>query len=213
MVFQPRLGSGRGKIYWVNSHEKDEGYISTTILRANLDGSNVETLVTGVNIWDLVLDEVGEKMYWMYWADYWSPDGTIQRANLDGSNVETLVTGLFSPSIALDIPQPVPTLVSTHNTVPETPTISRLDPNYPNPFNSTTQISYHLATPGPVRLTIYNTLGQSVHTLANQFQPAGSYQVRWDARDQRGTDLAAGIYLVRLHHPSGVQTRRLLLVK
>ena len=69
------------------------------------------------------------------------------------------------------------------------------------------------ATPGPVRLTIYNILGQPVRTLVNQFQPAGFYQVRWDARDQRGTALAAGVYLVRLHYPGGEQTRRLLLLK
>ena len=93
------------------------------------------------------------------------------------------------------------------------PITSGLDPNYPNPFNANTHIAYRLATPGPVRLTIYNTLGQPVHTLVNQFQPAGSYQVRWDARDQRGTALAAGIYLVRLHYPGGEQTRRLLLLK
>ncbi len=93
------------------------------------------------------------------------------------------------------------------------PATSSLSPNYPNPFNTSTQIAYHLATPGPVRLTIYNILGQPVRTLVNQFQPAGFYQVRWDARDQRGTALAAGVYLVRLHYPGGEQTRRLLLLK
>ena len=93
------------------------------------------------------------------------------------------------------------------------PTTSGLDPNFPNPFNASTQITYHLATPGPVRLTIYNTLGQPVRTLVDQFQAAGFYQVPWDAHDQRGTGLAAGVYLVRLHYPGGEQTRRLLLLK
>ena len=89
------------------------------------------------------------------------------------------------------------------------PATSGLDPNYPNPFNASTQIAYRLAIPGPVRLTIYNILGQPVRTLVDQFQVAGSYQVRWDAR----TGLAAGVYLVRLHYPGGEQTRRLLLLK
>ena len=93
------------------------------------------------------------------------------------------------------------------------PVTSRLSPNFPNPFNASTQIAYHLATPGPVRLRIYNTLGQPVRTLVNQFQPAGSYQVRWDARDQEGSAVSAGIYLVRLNYPGGEQTRRLLLLK
>ena len=93
------------------------------------------------------------------------------------------------------------------------PTTSGLSPNYPNPFNASTQIAYHLAASGPVQLKIYNTLGHPVRTLVDQFQAAGSYQVRWDARDQQGAALAAGVYLVRLRYPGGEQTRRLLLLK
>ena len=90
---------------------------------------------------------------------------------------------------------------------------SGLDPNYPNPFNASTQIAYRLVTPGPVRLEIYNVLGQPVHTLVDEFQVAGFHQVHWDARDQRGFAVAAGVYISRLHYPGGVQTRRLLLLK
>ena len=90
---------------------------------------------------------------------------------------------------------------------------SGLDPNYPNPFNASTQIAYRLVTPGPVRLEIYNVLGQPVHTLVDEFQVAGFHQVHWDARDQRDFAVAAGVYISRLHYPGGVQTRRLLLLK
>ena len=93
------------------------------------------------------------------------------------------------------------------------PLASGLDPNYPNPFNASTQIAYRLATPGPVRLEIYNALGQSVHTLVDEFQAAGSYRVHWDARDQRGAEIAAGVYITRLRYPGGMQTRRLLYLK
>ncbi len=96
----------------------------------------------------------------------------------------------------------------------EVPSVaSGLDPNFPNPFNASTQIAYRLATPGPVRLEIYNVLGQPVHTLVDGFQAAGFHQVHWDARDQWGVPVAAGVYLSRLHYPGGVQTRRLLLLK
>ena len=90
---------------------------------------------------------------------------------------------------------------------------SGLYPNVPNPFNASTQIAYRLVTPGPVRLEIYNVLGQPVHTLVDEFQVAGFHQVHWDARDQRGFAVAAGVYISRLHYPGGVQTRRLLLLK
>ncbi len=88
-----------------------------------------------------------------------------------------------------------------------------LAPNVPNPFNPSTVISYRLATPGAVRLEIYNLLGQPVRTLVDQVQAAGAYWVRWDARDGRGAAVAAGVYLVRLHYPGGVQTQRLLYLK
>ena len=91
--------------------------------------------------------------------------------------------------------------------------ISGLAPNVPNPFNSATQIAYHLSSPGPVQLVIYNVLGQPVRTLVDQFQAAGSYQVQWDARDQRGTSLSSGVYITRLSYPGGVQTQRLLYLK
>ena len=93
------------------------------------------------------------------------------------------------------------------------PVISGLSPNFPNPFNSATQIAYRLAAPGPVWLEVYNALGQPVRTLVDQFQAAGAYRVSWDARDQRGGVVAAGVYVTRLEYPGGVQTRRLLHLK
>ena len=90
---------------------------------------------------------------------------------------------------------------------------SALAPNVPNPFNSATQIAYHLSSPGPVQLVIYNVLGQPVRTLVDQFQTVGSYQVQWDAHDQQGVSLSSGVYITRLSYPGGVQTRRLLYLK
>ena len=56
------------------------------------------------------------------------------------------------------------------------PVASSLESNYPNPFNSSTQIPYRVSVPGPVRLVIYNVLGQPVRTLVDEIQAAGAYQ-------------------------------------
>ncbi len=87
------------KMYWT-----DAG--THKIQRANLDGSNIEDLITTGLIYPqgIALDLTGKKMYW-------TDGGTdkIQRANLDGSNVEDLIaTGLTSSptgpeGIALDV--------------------------------------------------------------------------------------------------------------
>ena len=86
--------------------------------------------------------------------------------------------------------------------------------SYPNPFNSSTRLEYGLGAAGRVRLEIYNVLGQPVRVLVDEeSQAAGMYQVEWDARDQRGAAVAAGVYLTRLVYPGGVETRRLLYLK
>ena len=90
---------------------------------------------------------------------------------------------------------------------------SGLAPNFPNPFNSATLITYHLSNPGPVQLVIYNVLGQPVRTLVDKSQAAGTYQIRWDVLDQRGVSLSTGTYIARLSYPGGVQTQRLLYLK
>ncbi len=95
----------------------------------------------------------------------------------------------------------------------ETPATSGLTLNFPNPFNASTQITYQLAEAGPVRLEIYNVLGQPVKTLVAAFQTVGFYQIAWDARDQRGAQVATGVYFTRLFYPGGVQVRRLLYLK
>ena len=95
-------------------------------------------------------------------------------------------------------------------TVPEA---SGLGPNTPNPFNSATLITYHLSGVGPVKLVIYNVLGQPVRTLVDASQTAGRYHVKWDARDESGALLSTGVYIARLSYPGGVQTQRLLYLK
>ena len=85
--------------------------------------------------------------------------------------------------------------------------------NAPNPFNSRTVLSWFLLSPGPVRLEIYNTLGQRVRTLVDEVQAPGRHRVYWDALGQRGAPVAAGVYLSRLQYPGGVRTQRLLFLK
>ena len=125
-----------------------------------------------------------------------SPDGT------------TLIGGGFLWDMSY-----VTSIRADESDSPSLPAKTALQANYPNPFNSRTQIAYRLAAPGPVRLEIYNVLGQRVRTLVNEFQPAGMYQTPWDARDQQGATVGTGVYLTRLIYSGGVQTRRMLYLE
>jgi uncharacterized protein YjbI with pentapeptide repeats len=90
-------GFATGKMYWTDRS-------THKIQRANLDGTNVEDLITGLNDpINIALDVAAGKMYWGNQDS--PPPVKIQRANLDGTNVEDLVTtGVSDPiGIALDV--------------------------------------------------------------------------------------------------------------
>ncbi|MCD6335655.1 MAG: T9SS type A sorting domain-containing protein [Candidatus Latescibacteria bacterium] len=87
-----------------------------------------------------------------------------------------------------------------------------LDPNFPNPFNSTTWVRYQLPAEGEVTLSIYNMLGQ-VRTLIEAHQGAGFYHTRWDGRDGAGKALASGIYFCRLQVGNFAQTRSMVILQ
>ena len=73
-----------------------------------------------------------------------------------------------------------------------------LSPNYPNPFNAQTTIEYALPEAGPVRLVIYNALGQLVRRLVDQTESAGYKRVVWDGHDDRGLNVGSGVYFSKL---------------
>ena len=83
-----------------------------------------------------------------------------------------------------------------------------LKQNYPNPFNPSTQIEYGLTQAGPVKLTVYNLLGQVIDVLIDSRQDAGIHRVSWQP-----SQLASGIYLYRLETEKTQITKKLVLVR
>jgi len=88
-----------------------------------------------------------------------------------------------------------------------------LHPNFPNPFNPSTKIVYDLASQSDVRLEIYNLMGQKVNTLVSANQSVGRHTVTWNATDQFGREVSAGVYLYRLYTSNKVFTRKMILIK
>ncbi len=73
------------------------------------------------------------------------------------------------------------------------PIVNDLSAAYPNPFNPQTTISYQLAEPGFVTLTVYDVIGRTVKTLVSELKDAGYHQASWN-----GTSVASGVYYARL---------------
>jgi hypothetical protein len=85
------------------------------------------------------------------------------------------------------------------------PTVATLGPAYPNPFNSSTNLSYALPTVRNARLTVYDVLGRMVD---NQSIPTGTHTLQWSPA------LASGVYFARIRWDGGqTQPVKLLLLR
>jgi hypothetical protein len=83
-----------------------------------------------------------------------------------------------------------------------------LFPNYPNPFNPTTKISWQLAVGSPVKLEIYNLVGQMVATLIDENRPAGYHSIQFNA-----ANLPSGIYYYQLQAGEFRDVKKMILMK
>jgi len=88
-----------------------------------------------------------------------------------------------------------------------------LHQNYPNPFNPITTMRYDLPETDLVNITIYDMLGREVKTLINQTQDAGYRSVIWDATNDYGKPVSAGIYLYQIQVGEYISTKKMVLLK
>ena len=91
---------------------------------------------------------------------------------------------------------------------PSAPSRFALHQNYPNPFNPITTIAYDLMEPGPVRLVVYDALGQVTSVLVDELQEAGSHIARWSA-DSAGS----GVYVYVLESSGQTLQRKMALLR
>ena len=84
----------------------------------------------------------------------------------------------------------------------EIPSISAIESNYPNPFNSSTIIVYTVANLGPIpaqiNIDIYDIQGRKVRSLLDNREEVGRHTITWDGKDDKDFDLSSGIYFARI---------------
>ena len=88
-----------------------------------------------------------------------------------------------------------------------------LFPNYPNPFNPSTIISYGISEDSFVSIDIYDMRGRVVRNLVSQKQVSGRYSVSWDGNDDGGNSVSAGVYIYKLSAHNKVLSRKMVLMK
>ena len=83
-----------------------------------------------------------------------------------------------------------------------------IDNIYPNPFNPSTTIIYHVPSNQNIEVNIYDLKGKVIETLVNSFHGIGNYALDWNA-----TSWPTGIYIVELKGNSKVITKKITLIK
>jgi len=94
-----------------------------------------------------------------------------------------------------------------------TPRDVHLEQNFPNPFNSGTEIRFSLSAEDRVELNIYDLAGQQVATLIDGNLRAGSHVAAWDGRGAEGKELATGVYMYQLRVDGILEARKLVLLR
>ena len=85
--------------------------------------------------------------------------------------------------------------------------------NYPNPFNPETAIKYSIPQDGKVSIIIYNITGKEVATLVNKDMVAGTYEVKWNGKDDYGNSVTSGVYFVKLTSGKFTDTKKIMFIK
>ncbi len=114
----------------------------------------------------------------------------------------------------LRVSYPVKVVTGVDETPGEVPGTFRLLPNFPNPFNPSTTISFSLPAEDRISLRVYDVRGRLVRTLLRDAEyAAGQGTVHWDGRTELGVPAATGLYIVRLAGNHAAVSRKAILLK
>ena len=88
-----------------------------------------------------------------------------------------------------------------------------LFPNFPNPFNPTTTISYSLPVNNRVKIRIIDILGREIKMLFNWHQSVGTHSIIWDGKNEQDKQMSSGIYFVFLEVGEERFSQKIILAK
>jgi len=158
-----------------------------------------DTVVTGKVVHkDLGLDIIDE-----LWTEEF---GLISTADFWG--VMDYITGCVINGRVYGDTTTTPVEYEPTTTLPER---IELFQNYPNPFNPKTNIEYILPKESYVNLTVYNSLGEEVTVLVDEFQRSGKYKVHFSTGEVK--NLPSGVYFYSLKTEKSIITEKMMLLR
>ncbi len=148
-----------------------------------------DTLYFSASGYDQFGNAVNITPMWSVTAGSIDSGGRYIAPNRSGRVIVTVAAGEVQSSISLEISS-VSAVIGEKLEMPDS---FALLPNYPNPFNPVTVISYQLSSPARVDITVHDIRGRQVAALAQGHLEIGLHKTRFDA-----SGLAAGVYFIRL---------------
>jgi len=93
------------------------------------------------------------------------------------------------------------------------PTVFALEQNYPNPFNPSTQIRFAIPEQSMVTISVYDMMGRKVRTLIQGNISAGYHTTVWNATNDKGLPVGAGMYIYTIRAGAYHQMKKMVLLK
>jgi hypothetical protein len=231
----PTLGDSTDMgIYWstfrVTGHTDDPNvfYDSEPITGYSVDNlhpgapGGVQAFTGGDGIlltWDSPMDE-DFGYHRIYRHDTDSGDPAIEFTTVDTFYVDDVAEGNYEYWItAVDLngnesdPSIIVTVTLAIDNGLAVPMEFALQQNYPNPFNPSTQIQYALSTDANVSIAIYDLVGRKIRTLVNEQVNAGYHSTLWNATNEMGAPVSAGVYIYTITANDFRDVKKMILLK
>jgi len=178
--------NGAGVILqWLTAEDEDFSYHN--VYKNSLDSVDPATIFTTSDSFYVDLDIADGS--WQYWV-----------TSVDSAGNESESSDIVSVLLANEEEVAIPTVYA-------------LEQNYPNPFNPSTQIRYALPEETMVTISIYDMMGRKVRTLVSQSQSPGYHTTLWNATNDNGRSVSAGMYIYTIQAGTYQQMKKMVLLK
>ncbi len=156
-----------------------------------IDAKRSNWIYVGTDVGAFVSNDFGDT--WSVLGDN-LPAVSVYDLKID-SKEERLVAGTHGRSMYHMDLEPL------YRSIPEPDFSFRVFPPYPNPFSSSTTVSFVVPEAGQVRIDILDASGRTVSTLLDGSVSLGAHSIRWQGKDRSGAYVASGVYFLRLIRP------------
>ena len=156
----------------------------------------------------------------LHYLDHWeSPVQEIHSANM----IDIFGGGQLDLFVNVDDDATIPRVRTYHYQTNQVSIINPikdnlhsfiLNQNFPNPFNSSTEIRFKLTKSAKISLTVYDITGKVAQILVNnQHYYPGEYRLFWNGKNQIGKEVSSGIYLYELKGKNFKDVKKMLYIR